>query len=328
MQLSTDEPVGQFRGYPRWQSGSNPQHLIVTIFGDFWLSRPEHLPSAALIRLLADLDVSLPSARASLARLTRRGVTTSRKQGRHTFYRLADPVARDAVLIGSAIMSLGADRPWSGQWTLCMFSLPESRRETRNRVRLRLKLLGFAPVYDGVWASPLKQIEGAAAVLDELGVSDGSVFASVEHHAAGGAGVRSAWKLDELRQHYDDFLREWSWVPDVLESGLVSPKEAFVIRTLMTDSYRRFLKLDPALPHELLPGAWPGGAARDLFGTSYDGLAALAELRVRQVVGDQSSEIASLVHTHTTGRFRQGGDGVRTCPKCLHFDHWAIPGQD
>lgn len=323
MPMPTDEAANQLAGFSRRQSGRNPQHLAVTIFGDFWLARPEFLPSAALIRLLEDLDVSLPSARASLGRLSRRGVTASRKQGRNTYYRLTDPVAREAVNVGSGIMALGSEGPWTGQWTLCMFSLPESRRETRTRLRTRLKMLGFAPVYDGVWASPLKQIESASAVLDELKVEGGSVFTSVEHLRPGGTEVSSAWRLDELREHYDHFLREWSWVPDVLDDGLISSKDAFVIRTLMTDSYRRFPKLDPGLPDGSLPEAWPRTAARDLFRSSYDGLANLAALRVQQVVGEHSEELANFVHTHTTARFMQGDAGVRTCPKCVHFDHWT-----
>nr|WP_231391901.1 PaaX family transcriptional regulator C-terminal domain-containing protein [Arthrobacter sp. 35W] len=209
-----------------------------------------------------------------------------------------------------------------------MFSLPESRRETRNRVRMRLKMLGFAPVYDGVWASPLEQIESAASVLEELEVDDGSVFTSVEHQTAGRAGISSAWKLDELRENYDHFLREWSWVPEVLEGGLISPKDAFRVRTLMTDSYRRFLKLDPGLPNEVLPGAWPRARVRELFRSSYDGLAALAALRVRQVVGELSMELAGFVHTHTTANFEESDQCVRTCRNCVHFDEWANAGWD
>lgn len=323
MQTLTDSPVHHLGGLPRWQAGSNPQHLAVTIFGDFWLARPEFLPSSALMPLLQDLDVSLPSARASLGRLTRRGVTSSRKQGRRTYYRLTAPVARDAVDVGSRIMALGAGMPWTGQWTMCMFSLPESRRETRNRLRARLKMLGFAPVYDGVWASPGEQIERASSVLDEFEVDGGSVFTSVEHLAPGRAEVSSAWNLDELREQYTDFLRQWSWVTDVLDDGLMSSKEAFVVRTLMTDSYRRFLKLDPGLPDETLPAGWPRTTARDLFWSSYDGLAGLAALRVQQVVAEHSPELAALVHTHTTDRFVLGDEGVRTCPQCVHFDGWG-----
>jgi phenylacetic acid degradation operon negative regulatory protein len=322
----TDEGAAmQLTGFPRWQSGRNPQHLAVTLLGDFWLARPEFLPSAALIHLLGDLDVSLPSARASLARLSRRGVTESRKQGRQTYYRLTSSVAREAVTVGSAIMALGAAQPWTGQWTMCMFSLPEGRRDVRNRLRTRLKMLGFAPVYDGVWASPVEQVESASSVLDELDVPSGSVFTSVEHPALGRTGIRSAWNLDELRECYSTFLRDWSWVTDVLDDGRISSKEAFVIRTLMTDSYRRFPKLDPGLPDQTLPGGWPRAEARDLFWSSYDGLAALAELRVQQVVGEHSQALAALVHTHRTDQYMLGDEAVRTCTRCVHFDCWVTP---
>jgi phenylacetic acid degradation operon negative regulatory protein len=317
------EAASQVSDLPRWQSGRNPQHLAVTIFGDFWLARPEYLPSAALIRLLEDLDVTLPSARASLGRLSRRGVTESRRQGRHTYYRLTPRVAREAVEVGSGIMALGSSQTWTGQWTMCMFSMPASRRETRTQLRGRLKAMGFAPIYDGVWASPVEQVQRAAAVLAEFDVEDGSVFTSTEYPTPGGTGVSSAWDLNQLREQYSEFLQEWAWIPNVLHGGLMSPKEAFVIRTVMTDSYRRFLKLDPGLPDEILPAEWPRAAARDLFWSSYDGLADLASLRVQQVVADHSAGLAAMVHTHTTERFVLGDEGVRACPHCVHFDHWT-----
>lgn len=323
--LPVEGTTTQLAGLPRWQTGRNPQHLAVTLFGDFWLARPEFLPSAALIHLLGDLGVSLPSARASLARLSRRGVTESAKQGRRTYYRLTSSVARHAVDVGLSIMALGGAQPWNGEWTMCMFSLPESRRETRTRLRARLKMLGFAPVYDGIWASAVEQVEKASSVLDEFAVDGGSVFTSVEHPGPGRTGVSSAWNLDELREHYSEFLHEWSWVTDLLNGGLISSKEAFVIRTLMTDSYRRFPQLDPGLPDETLPGGWPRAAARDLFWSSYDGLAALAALRVQQVVGGYSQELAALVHTHSTDQFMLGDESVRTCTKCIHFDYWTTP---
>lgn len=34
---------------PRSQNGSSPQHLLITLLGDYWLTREELLPSAALV---------------------------------------------------------------------------------------------------------------------------------------------------------------------------------------------------------------------------------------------------------------------------------------
>src|SRR5690242_729440 len=71
---------------PRAQAGGRPQHLLVTMLGDYWFERREHLPSAALVDLLAEFDISEAGARAALSRLARRGLLESSKRGRHTAY--------------------------------------------------------------------------------------------------------------------------------------------------------------------------------------------------------------------------------------------------
>ena len=58
---------------PRTQVGTTPQHLLMTLLGHYWFGRSELLPSAALVELLAEFDISTPSARAALNRLTKRG---------------------------------------------------------------------------------------------------------------------------------------------------------------------------------------------------------------------------------------------------------------
>ena len=39
---------------PRFQVGFPPQHLLLTLLGDYWSKRCEPLPSAALVDLLAE----------------------------------------------------------------------------------------------------------------------------------------------------------------------------------------------------------------------------------------------------------------------------------
>ncbi|MGH8920218.1 MAG: hypothetical protein ACRD0H_18115, partial [Actinomycetes bacterium] len=54
------------------RAAARPQHLVVTLLGDFWLERTEALPSTALVRLLAAFGVTEANARAALSRLARK----------------------------------------------------------------------------------------------------------------------------------------------------------------------------------------------------------------------------------------------------------------
>ena len=53
---------------PRSQAGGQPQHLLVTLLGDYWFGQREQLPSAGLVDLLAEFGISAAGARAALGR--------------------------------------------------------------------------------------------------------------------------------------------------------------------------------------------------------------------------------------------------------------------
>lgn len=75
---------------PPGQGGFVPQRLLITLLGDYWYDHGEHIPSAALVQLLAEFGVSDAGSRAALSRLARRGLLVSSKSGRRTFYGLSE----------------------------------------------------------------------------------------------------------------------------------------------------------------------------------------------------------------------------------------------
>jgi phenylacetic acid degradation operon negative regulatory protein len=66
------------------------------------------------------------------------------------------------------------------------------------------------------------------------------------------------------------------------------------------DEWRAFPGLDPDLPGELLPDAWPRAAARELFIATYDLLGPLAAHRVRQIIARYSRELATRAAYHSS----------------------------
>ena len=63
-------------------------------------------------------------------------------------------------------------------------------------------------------------------------------------------------------------------------------------------SWRSLAQLDPGLPAELLPAAWPGVTARRLVVKVYDELGPLAEERVREIVSPYSEQVAAAAQHH------------------------------
>lgn len=308
---------------PRWQVGNNPQHLLITVLGDFWIGRPEYLPSAALVRLLEDLGSSTESGRAALSRLARRGVISARRVGRTTRYRFATAAARLAVDVQRDIVDFGGTQePWTGSWVLCAFSVPESRRDSRTSIRSQLRALGFGPLYDGLWVSASAPPDRVRQVFDEQGIDAFHVFEATALPASPRSVADAAWDLDSLRDQYLGFIDRWSTTVDHLRDGSLAPREAFIVRTLISDEYRQFYRIDPCLPASALPADWPSSETRELFVEVRDRLAPLAELRVRQVVEEYEPELAALVHAHSTDAMRAGIAGVTGCESCLPYEDW------
>jgi phenylacetic acid degradation operon negative regulatory protein len=292
---------------PRLQEGARPQHLIITLFGDYWQGRTEHLPSAGLVALASEFDISATSARAALSRLGRRGLLTSSKAGRRTFY---GPTARtEAILREGArrILSFGADEasPWDGTWLVVAFSVPEEQREVRHALRTRLRWLGFAALYDGVWVSPRASAEATHRAIGACGVEQASVFRATSLDAAPGTGPGrhplSAWNLEELRTAYDDFIRRFEPVCERAAGGGIPAAEALAERTAIMDTWRAFPGLDPGLPAAVLPAGWPRTRAHEIFAQVYDALGPLAEARFRQVIARYAPDLAGLARHQVTG---------------------------
>lgn len=281
---------------PRSQSGSSPQHLLVTLLGDYWIRADRPVSSAALVALLGEFGVTTAGARAALSRLGRRGVLEASRDGRRTFYALNPAVSQRLITGGSRILSFGTDEDWNGEWTVVAYSLPEDQRDVRHLLRSRLRWLGFAPIYDAVWISPHSDVDTVVASLGEIGVTSATVFAA--SHAAsffGGRAPIDSWDLDAARRLYDEFLNRGREMLAVLRTGRTTPADALVARTDLMDTYRRIPTMDPGLPVSLMPEGWPRRAAREMFIELYDGLAPLAVLQVQRIVGRFDGDAAQVV---------------------------------
>ncbi|MGH3248585.1 MAG: PaaX family transcriptional regulator [Trebonia sp.] len=289
---------------PRPQAGAQPQHLIITLLGDYWSGRMEPLPSAALVALVSEFGISTASARAALARLAKRGLMSVAKSGRRTLY---SPTLLTISTLREGrrrIFSFGRDghRAWDGYWLVVVFSVPEEQREIRHLLRTRLRWLGFGPLDDGVWVSPHDMTAQVTASLAECGVAQATVLRSLPV-VPEGSHLRhplAAWNLDELRGNYDQFIAKFAPLLERVKQGQVSVSEALVERTAIMDTWRTFPHLDPDLPDDVLPPDWPRKRACEIFTETYDTLGPLAEFRFRQVIAAYAPELAPLVSHFTT----------------------------
>jgi phenylacetic acid degradation operon negative regulatory protein len=279
-----------------------PPRLLLTLLGDYWWQRTEPLPSAAIVALLAEFGISDSAARAALSRLTRNGLLVTSRNGRRTFVRLSSHAA-DVLDDGARrIFSFGASAaPWDGMWSLVAFSIPEHNRAARDELRKALRWLGFAPLYDGLWVAPRDHAAEVMASLRELGIATATAFRATTVPGAGAGEIPArAWDLDQLRGRYEEFIAFAGLLRDRTAAGEITPMDALVARTRVMNSWRAFPAMDPDLPDELLPPAWPRAAARELFIDCYDLLGPLAARRARQIIARYSPELAGRSAYHSS----------------------------
>jgi phenylacetic acid degradation operon negative regulatory protein len=199
------------------------------------------------------------------------------------------------------MLQFGRDAvPWNGSWTVVLFSVPEERRETRHVVRTRLRSLGLAPLYDGVWVSPRTRPHHAAAALNDLGFASATVFAAELEGSVNDGHPLNAWDLDAIGDRYEAFIERFAPLMDRAARGEVAGTEALVSRTELMNAWCEFPILDPELPKEVLPSRWPRPEAQHVFAASYDALGPPAQARFQEILAAHEPRLATRVRYLTT----------------------------
>jgi CubicO group peptidase (beta-lactamase class C family)/DNA-binding transcriptional regulator PaaX len=269
---------------PRGLDHDTAQSAIVNLLGELLPYQTVALvPSAAIVDVLRQGEVSEAAARAALSRLGRRGTVTGLKSGRTTSYRLSDHV-RDSIPRSQHLtMSFGGqERAWDGNWTMVVYSLPEAERALRSDIRDWLRWLGFGSVRDGVWIAPHAPVDLVLASLDDLLPPDGMIFRSEQ--IRGEIEPDRAWPLKELQLSYATFAEEFGPSLEALQNGLMPPADALRTLLRLVGRWRGFPTVDPDLPWAMLPDRWSRSTARDVFVGTYDLAAPLAAGHFREIV--------------------------------------------
>ncbi|HYZ99904.1 MAG TPA: PaaX family transcriptional regulator C-terminal domain-containing protein [Acidimicrobiales bacterium] len=209
------------------------------------------------------------------------------RQGRRTAYRLAPALVEAALEQGRRLMRFGAEPiAWDGLWTCVAFSVPEADGHLRPRLRKRLRALGLGALFDGLWATPHAPLDALDRCLADLGIVDAAVLRASEVPRPAGASLVDAWELPALRNRYAELATLVGEIAARLDADAVHADEALVARTELMRRWRSLALSDPRPPDVLLPRDWPRATARAGFVRAYDALGPLAELRVRELVGE------------------------------------------
>ncbi len=261
-----------------------PRSLIVTIYGLYARDESGWLSVAALIRLMAELDVEEPAVRSSISRLKRRGLLEAERVDKVAGYALSDE-ARTILDEGDRRIFARPRARLEDGWLLAVFSVPESQRQHRHRLRARLGWLGFGTVSAGVWVAPAHLDGETRDVLERSGLTAYVDLFRASYLAFGNVSdhVAQWWDLGALQAQYAAFLTTYTPLLTRWGPGRDSEPDAFSDYVRALTAWRRLPFLDPGLADDVLPVGWPGHPAADLIAAIQARLSGPAERFVRSV---------------------------------------------
>ncbi len=268
-----------------------PHHYILTLYGLYARPAGITIPVASVVQLLADLGAEPSSVRSAISRLKKKGVLVSQQASSGKGYALAGELephmhAGDERIFSSPSMNI------RDPWLLVSFSVPESERQNRHKIRTGLARMGFGTVNAGLYIGPARlQPEAVEYIREhqlwpyiELFTCEPSGLSDIQEK------ISRWWNWDKLANEYQSFLNTYQHEVEgwqtALRQGTGDPLEAFRLYMPMITRWRRLPFLDPGLAPELLPENWVGNTARKLFGDLHRLLSPLCTQHVQQAIPD------------------------------------------
>ena len=273
--------VAEFRSRRTLRTGS----LITTVFGDSIAPRGGAVWLGSLITVMREFGINERLVRTSVFRLAQDGWLQSTQIGRRSYYSLTEE-GRERFeqathkIYGKPVSS------WDGKWTTVLLSTIEG--VLKDAVRKELGWLGYGALSPSVLAHPSPDVIDLDVTLQRLGVADKLVVMSgetVRNEAAMRGLAQASWNLADIEERYASFVTRFR--PLIATQGKdagISPKSAFVVRTLLIQEYRKVLLRDPQLPAELLPAGWHGTAAYQLCRNLYIAVHRQADVWLTEVM--------------------------------------------
>jgi phenylacetic acid degradation operon negative regulatory protein len=203
--------------------------------------------------------------------MSRKGWLKSRRTSRYSFYSLTPKCVKLLEEGARRIFQPRCD-PWDGRWHLLTYSIPETKRQIRRRLRRRLLWLGFGSLNHATWISPRDLRSEVERIAEELSVHSYIEFFTSEHRGFTSDEdiVGRCWDLSRLHDFYHRLLSRYGSLYEDhmnrLKTGeALDQQECFIQRFNLIHEYRFSPYVDPNLPLELLPDDWLGERATQLF---------------------------------------------------------------
>jgi phenylacetic acid degradation operon negative regulatory protein len=274
------------------------QQLIVSLFGLYSRAPGTAMPVAALVSLLGDLGYDEQGVRSAVSRLKAKGILHPSRLGRVAAYDLTGSL-RSTFNEGDERIFAESLPDHPHDWVLALFSVPETQRNLRHKLRKILTGLGYGTVSSGMWIANGRFMTQTQERLAHHGLSEYVEFFRGDYLFDGDmkAQVARWWDLDQVDGLLADFLElygdaEEIWTQAVGEDPVAAfrqatpeqCRDAFRYYVPMLTMWRHLPYEDPNLPADYMPEGWKEPDARKAFVHTHRLISPLAERHARRVI--------------------------------------------
>lgn len=162
-------------------------------------------------------------------------------------------------------------KSWDGKWRIIMFDVEEVNKKVRERLRDKLKELGFGMLQKSVFISPHDIARDFAEFAESSGIRDYLYILETNKLIVGDTKefANKIWKIQELNEKYKEILDEIEGIKNghMISSSDRTKKSDIRIDESIRAVRNKWLMIvaqDPFLPKILLPKPWYGESAGKL----------------------------------------------------------------
>jgi phenylacetic acid degradation operon negative regulatory protein len=142
-------------------------------------------------------------------------------------------------------------KKWDKKWRLVIFDIKEKEKSLRERLRDKLKELGFGMLQKSIYISPHDLAFDVYEFLKNNQLLGKAFILTAKHELMGEAEklAEVVWQTKKLEEEYKNL---WFDILEAKRKG-ITPKKKQEIK----NRYLELMQKDPCLPFELLPPDWP-----------------------------------------------------------------------
>jgi phenylacetic acid degradation operon negative regulatory protein len=146
-------------------------------------------------------------------------------------------------------------KKWDKKWRIVIFDIAEVDKRIRDKLRQKLKELGFGMLQQSVWITPYNMIVDFREFIKSQGLGENVFVLETRTLLAGDYRklAEQVWPIRKINKEYEHLLS-----PMIKSRDRVKISKEDLKRNLerVRRGYLEILQDDPCLPRELLPDDW------------------------------------------------------------------------